>query len=338
MSFLDAFIGGAAQTGMGLIDQRMRDDVEVNKMRERGNIEQQLAIARQEALREINAKMGQQVSDMADTTNRQRIADRINSANGSEMSAEDAAAIAKNPEAMKAYGLSERSRAQEMDDLATAAGKYGAIDQAKMYRDQQNVEVKRDSEERNLKLGEERNRLTQAQIERQSQRDQDWKEIEGRKADIRDKQVMGVLAKVNGGEGGSKQTQLERNVSMLREMKYSDQDIKNFIFDKKGNSISDFAERLMLNDKFGEMTQEKAVKIATGLQAELQKAAAKDSPPPPSDKERQPGQSGKPITKAPPSIASIKGAPPGSSIGSMVSGQGWEVKDSSGKVIGYAKD
>jgi hypothetical protein len=39
----------------------------------------------------------------------------------------------------------------------------------------------------------------------------------------------------------------------------------------------------------------------------------------------------------PPSIASIEGAPPGSSIGSFVSGKGWEVKDRSGKVIGYSR-
>lgn len=39
----------------------------------------------------------------------------------------------------------------------------------------------------------------------------------------------------------------------------------------------------------------------------------------------------------PPSIASVEGAPPGSSIGSFVSGKGWEVKDRSGKVIGYSR-
>lgn len=40
----------------------------------------------------------------------------------------------------------------------------------------------------------------------------------------------------------------------------------------------------------------------------------------------------------PPSIASVKGAPSGSFIGPMVAGKGWEIKNSSGKVIGYAKD
>jgi hypothetical protein len=31
----------------------------------------------------------------------------------------------------------------------------------------------------------------------------------------------------------------------------------------------------------------------------------------------------------------VQGAPAGSSIGTLVSGRGWEVKDKSGKVIGY---
>jgi len=39
--------------------------------------------------------------------------------------------------------------------------------------------------------------------------------------------------------------------------------------------------------------------------------------------------------KSPPQIAQVQGAPAGSSIGALVSGRGWEVKDKSGKVIGY---
>jgi hypothetical protein len=317
MSFLDAFIGGAAQTGMGLIDQRMRDDAEVNKMRERGNIEQQLAIARQEALREINAKMGQQVSDMADTTNRQRIADRINSANSSEMSAEDAAAIAKNPEAMKAYGLSERSRAQEMDDLATAAGKYGAIDQAKMYRDQQNVEVRRDAEERNLKLGEERNRLTLEQMESKERLAKAESERKSKADEMKDAAFWGrthaLLAKRDNGSALSEGDRKTYTAAM--------QDASRSIATEsaKLKTAYDPQEKKVINDRIETLIKDHDTfrQLLIGSRG---------------------GEKDRPSTKAPPSIASIKGAPPGSSIGSMVSGQGWEVKDSSGKVIGYAKD
>lgn len=49
-----------------------------------------------------------------------------------------------------------------------------------------------------------------------------------------------------------------------------------------------------------------------------------------------PAQSNKP--KAPPSITGVKGAPSGSTMGSFVSGKGWEVRDSKGKVIGYAQE
>jgi hypothetical protein len=40
---------------------------------------------------------------------------------------------------------------------------------------------------------------------------------------------------------------------------------------------------------------------------------------------------------AAPDISTVKGAPKGATIGTMVQGKGYEVKDSSGKVIGYAQ-
>lgn len=43
-------------------------------------------------------------------------------------------------------------------------------------------------------------------------------------------------------------------------------------------------------------------------------------------------------SQASPKIESIKGAPAGSKIGSMVDGKGWQVLDSKGKVIGYARN
>ena len=40
---------------------------------------------------------------------------------------------------------------------------------------------------------------------------------------------------------------------------------------------------------------------------------------------------------AKPSIADVKGAPKGSSVGNYVTGQGWEIKGSDGKLLGYSK-
>lgn len=40
----------------------------------------------------------------------------------------------------------------------------------------------------------------------------------------------------------------------------------------------------------------------------------------------------------PPSIASITGAPAGSSVGGFVDGKGWEIRNAAGKVIGHAKE
>lgn len=39
----------------------------------------------------------------------------------------------------------------------------------------------------------------------------------------------------------------------------------------------------------------------------------------------------------PPKIDQVKGAPAGSAVGAFVSGKGWEIKDKSGKLIGYTK-
>lgn len=47
---------------------------------------------------------------------------------------------------------------------------------------------------------------------------------------------------------------------------------------------------------------------------------------------------GNTITSNPPSIGTVTGAPAGAAIGSFVAGKGWQVKDKSGKVIGYAQE
>lgn len=43
-----------------------------------------------------------------------------------------------------------------------------------------------------------------------------------------------------------------------------------------------------------------------------------------------------PAADKPPAIGQIKGAPAGAAIGQFVAGRGWEIKDRSGKVVGYA--
>lgn len=50
MSFLDAFIGGAAQTGMGIIDQRMRDDAQLKSQQAMAQMNSDLDLQRQQAI------------------------------------------------------------------------------------------------------------------------------------------------------------------------------------------------------------------------------------------------------------------------------------------------
>jgi hypothetical protein len=67
-------------------------------------------------------------------------------------------------------------------------------------------------------------------------------------------------------------------------------------------------------------------KISGRLSRRLDEAAGAPAPAP------APGKSEKP-----PAIAEVQGAPAGSTIGAFVGGRGWEVKDKSGKVIGYVR-
>ena len=66
-----------------------------------------------------------------------------------------------------------------------------------------------------------------------------------------------------------------------------------------------------------------------GIRQDEIKGVKKEDPTPSSKSESKPQQK--------PDISKIKGAPSGSTIGNMVEGKGYEVKDSSGNLIGYAK-
>lgn len=50
MSFLDAFIGGAAQTGVGIIDQQMRDDAQLKNQQAMAQMNSNLDLQRQQAI------------------------------------------------------------------------------------------------------------------------------------------------------------------------------------------------------------------------------------------------------------------------------------------------
>jgi hypothetical protein len=105
-------------------------------------------IAKEKRIIETRAAQGEAISNEADQLRLKRIADNINLKEGSSMTAEDAKAIASNPEAIKAYGLRDRTRAEEYDDKASIAERKGLLDHAKDFRSQQGLELQRDSESR----------------------------------------------------------------------------------------------------------------------------------------------------------------------------------------------
>lgn len=148
MSFFDAFVGGAAEQATGILNNQMRDDAALEKEKARAQFNADLDEKKQQTKLKLAAEMGQKISDGADQMNFGRIADGINQKNGSSMTADDAKEIAKNPEALKAYGIIDRSRAQTLDDKASVAEKLGALDQAKDIRGQQQVEISRERDEK----------------------------------------------------------------------------------------------------------------------------------------------------------------------------------------------
>lgn len=203
MSFFEGFVQGASDAASGILDRQIQNDEMLTRQKALADYAEQMEERKQEAKRKLQAELGTKINSMADEANRQRIADKINMDNGSSMTAEDAADIAKNPNALKAYGIIDRTRAQELDDKANAADKLGATDQAKMIRDQQNVEIQRDNNERRLKADEKRNEIAQAQLdakERMSGNMLDQREAESQRRHDEAMAKIDALLTKNGGD------------------------------------------------------------------------------------------------------------------------------------------
>lgn len=71
----------------------------------------------------------------------ERDAANINAANGSQMTAEDAAVLRNNPAARKAYGLLDSTRQSDLEDRASGAQKAGYLDAAREVRGELQTEL-----------------------------------------------------------------------------------------------------------------------------------------------------------------------------------------------------
>lgn len=302
MSFFEGFLQGAAEAGAGIIDRQMQDESVLNRQKALADYAEQLEEKKQRTRMQLQAELGQKINDSADQAYRQRIADRINADNGSSMTADDAKEIARNPNAMKAYGIIERTRAQELDDKASAADKIGATDQAKMIRDQQNVEINRENNERRVKADEDRNKIAQAQIDQRDRYSSALLEQREKESDRRHSEAMAridaMAAKTTSAGKGEKlldylnetRKAIDKEASEIRGLMESE--LKNVFSADERKAIRDkYQTQLDEVAKRKASWQEDADEARDRVGLKARKEADKQ--------EKQPAQSGmKPITKA----------------------------------------
>jgi hypothetical protein len=163
MSFFESLLGNAAIAGEGIIGRQIKQDDAIEQENNRSanslsnskslavyNDELQAArAATTNALKRTQSQAdGQAISDGADRAYQQRVADDIGGKSGTPLTEEQAKTIMASPEALKANGIVERNRAGVMDDQIATAQKLGLNDHVKELRGQQDVELRRDRENR----------------------------------------------------------------------------------------------------------------------------------------------------------------------------------------------
>lgn len=144
LGVLFAGLSGAGRALASSAQEEQRVNDESRLMAERARLEEEKALrideARRKSERQAGVQMGADISTATADLQNQRDAEAINAANGSQMTAADAAVLRNNPEARKAYGLLGSSRQTDLEDRATAAERLGYLDAAKETRGQLQTE------------------------------------------------------------------------------------------------------------------------------------------------------------------------------------------------------
>lgn len=144
LGVLFAGLSGAGRSLASSAQEEQRVNDESRLMAERSRLEEEKALrideARRQRERQSAVQMGSDISTATTSLQNERDAAAINAANGSNMTADDAAVLRNNPEARKAYGLLGSSRQTDLEDRATAAERLGYLDAAKESRGQLQTE------------------------------------------------------------------------------------------------------------------------------------------------------------------------------------------------------
>jgi hypothetical protein len=232
---LSDFIGGAAETGAGLIGSRIEQDQRTEAAKSLADHNQELDIAKQRVLqqmkteaeeaqygknRERAAAEGQAIESGAKDVQRARVSGLIGAKSGTPLTDEQAAVIMESPETMEHNGIKPQTRAQGYDDKVATAERMGLMGQAKDLRGQQDVEIKRDSEARRLSTDEKRTEALALETQRKTRADELRYALDAKRTDA-------LIAKISSGGGDKAEKVMSYMEGRRKEIASESTEIKN---------------------------------------------------------------------------------------------------------------
>lgn len=217
MSLLESFLGNAAGAGANILGDQMKQQAAEEQAKRMAQFQEELAVKRAKTITELKRAMdlqaGKEISAESDRIGKERIDKKVKSTmeadpelNGMQPGDQEALDAA-TPKQLKDVGLMETmSRSAKLDDQATAAMGLGYDDKAKAIRDQQNVEIQRDNNERRIDVDEKRSAAAAAETARKAEKDASDREVQDKRNDIAEKRANALMAKIAGGNGGKDDT------------------------------------------------------------------------------------------------------------------------------------
>lgn len=320
MGLLMSALGGAAEVGLDQMQDQRRAELQEETSKRMADYNNDLAIKRAEAVekakeefrRSEQVRLEQEGQAAAEGGREIRSKREIDTATKRAPSVDrDTMGLIKaslsDAEVEKYYGVKAPTAVSEYDDQIASArqsGHYDTVDGLRKGRkdalDEQKEISRGEREDAKEEGRNERTRLTLESSERKAEK----------------------RASGGGGSGGALNAE-KLEVTKARE--------KRLDIQKRIDVVIKQVENRMVKKEDGlakirelEAQQDSYQKIIDGGGESTEKVP------------KATGNEGK--STKPPSIANVKGAPSGSSMGALVSGKGWEIKNSGGKVIGYAKD
>lgn len=159
MSFFESFLSGAAEAGTGILQTQMKNDAAEEQAKRMAKFQEEIAIERMKTIadmkRSMDLKAAQEINASATKIGSDRKSQALTDAqNDPEINGVQSV---DSQDTLKKAGI-VGSRAQSLDDRATAAENLGYMPEAKEIRGQQQIENARDVNERLIASGEARDK------------------------------------------------------------------------------------------------------------------------------------------------------------------------------------